>query len=385
MRSSNLFTRHRNRLISAAMGLLVVVGSPLYGCSSRSDAAKPSGPPPVPVAVETVVQRDVPQVVRGIGTVQALQSVVIRPQIDGVVSEIAFREGQAVKAGDLLARIDDRAIVAEVAMVKAERASNTAQLETARVDLERYSNLLADEAIAKQQVDQQRAKVLQLEAALAGNDAAIAAAQVKLSYTRITSPISGRIGLRRVDRGNLVRAGDERGLVTVTQVDPVAVVFTLPQDMLPRVRQLLTAAEGAPVVAFDRGGGAPLTEGRLLTIDNQIDATTGTIAAKAEFPNADGKLWPGQFVAVEVRTGVLKGASVVSARAVKRGTEGPYVFKVQNGVAKVVPVKVAHEDAQAVAIAEGLAAGDAVVVDGHSRLRPDSPVKLAPAGGGGAK
>ncbi|MDY7232731.1 efflux RND transporter periplasmic adaptor subunit [Hyalangium rubrum] len=337
------------------------------------------------MVVEQVARRDIPHLLRGIGTVQSLHSVVIRAQVDGLLTEVAFKEGQHVNKGDLLARIDDRAIVAEVEQARAEKARNEAQLQAARIDLERYGNLVRDEAIARQTVDQQKAQVEQLEATLRANEATLAAAQVRLSFTRITSPVTGRVGLRRVDAGNLVRASDTQGLVTVTQIDPISVIFSLPQDDLPRLQSLLREPAGAPVIAFSRAGGEPVAEGRLTMIDNQIDPTTGTIPLRAEFPNTEGKLWPGQFVTVELRIGESQGATVVSARAVQRGLQGPFVFRVDDAKATVVPVTLGYADDELAVVTSGVTPGNTVVSDGHSRLKAGSVVKLTPAGGAAAQ
>ncbi|WP_235216962.1 efflux RND transporter periplasmic adaptor subunit [Archangium violaceum] len=331
--------------------------------------------------MEQASRRDIPHLIRGIGTVQSLHSVVVRTQVDGLLTRVNFQEGQHVNEGDLLARIDDRTIAAEIAQARAEKARNEAQLQAARLDLERYGNLVRDEAIARQTVDQQKAQVEQLEATVRANEATIAAAQVRLSYTRITAPVTGRVGLRRVDPGNVVRASDAQGLVTVTQMNPIAVIFSLPQDELPRLQPLLRAPAGTPVTAFNRAGGEALAEGRLLMIDNQINPTTGTISLKAEFPNAEGKLWPGQFVTVELSLGESQGATVVSARAVQRGLQGAFVFRVDEAKATVVPVTVGYADDELAVVTSGVAPGDTVVSDGQSRLKAGSTVKVAPPAG----
>ncbi|QRK12400.1 efflux RND transporter periplasmic adaptor subunit [Archangium violaceum] len=371
------------------LGLLAVivlaVAAVWWWLGGTSKPRTAAGPPTVPVVVEQVSRRDIPHLIRGIGTVQSLHSVVVRTQVDGLLTELAFKEGQRVNRGDLLARIDDRAIVAEVEQARAEKARNEAQLHAARIDLERYGNLVRDEAISRQAVDQQKAQVAQLEATLRANEATLAAAQVRLSYTRITSPVTGRVGLRRVDPGNVVRTSDAQGLVTVTQIDPIAVVFSLPQEELPRLQALLREPAAAPVTAFDRAGGAVLAEGRLTMIDNQIDPTTGTIPLKAEFPNAEGTLWPGQFVTVELKAGESQGATVVSARAVQRGLQGSFVFRVDESKATVVPVTVAYADDELAVVTSGVAPGDTVVSDGHSRLKAGSAVKISPPAGGAAK
>jgi RND family efflux transporter MFP subunit len=345
--------------------------------SNTVAAGPPKGPPPVPVSVVAVEQRDVPQLAAGIGTVQSLHSVVLRPQVSGIVTDVLFDEGQQVKKGQLLARIDDRTIIANLRQAEAEKARNEAQLRAAKLDQSRYNNLLAEEAISRQTVEQQGALVEQLEAAIRANEATIAAQQVQLSYTQITSPVTGRVGLRRIDAGNLVQAGDVNGLVAVTQVDPISVIFTLPQELLVTLQGLTHGAPTAHVGAYDRDGGVLLAEGKLKTIDNQVDAATGTIRLRAEFTNKDGKLWPGQFVMVRLQTGISDGALVVPARTVKQGLQGPFVFRVREQRAEVVPVQVGYSNDEFAVIREGLTEGDSIVSDGHSRLTPNAVVKLA--------
>ncbi|MBM0103615.1 efflux RND transporter periplasmic adaptor subunit [Steroidobacter sp. S1-65] len=366
----------RGALLGAALSVVVVVLI-VWRLSSSSLAADPSaGPPPVPVTVTTVEQRDVPQLATGIGTVQSLHNVVLRPQVSGIVTEVLFAEGQQVQRGQLLARIDDRTILANLRQAEAERARNQAQLKAARLDQSRYDNLLAQEAISRQTLEQQIALVEQLEAAIAANEATIAAQQVQLTFTKITSPVNGRVGLRRVDPGNLVQAGDAAGLVTVTQVDPISVIFNLPQDLLGRVQGLTRGDSHAHVGAYDRDGGVLLAEGKLTTIDNQVDASTGTIRLRAEFSNQAGKLWPGQFVTVRLQTGISGNALVVPARTVRQGLQGPFVFRVREQTAEVVPVKVGYNNDEIAVIESGLASGDSVVIDGHSRLTPNARVTL---------
>ncbi len=350
----------------------------------RADSAPAKATrPAVPVYVETARTLDVPAVTRGIGTVQSLHDVTIRAQLEGVLVEVLFREGQTVKRGDLLARIDDRAIAAAAAEARAEKRRNEAQLAAAKLDLIRYSNLWKEEAIARQTVDQQAALVAQLEATVGANAAAIAAAEARLSYARIVSPVDGRVGLRRIDAGNVVRPTDPEGLVSVTQLDPIAVVFALPQEVLPTVQALLHGPEPAPVIAYDRPSGAALAQGHLQMMDNQIDRTTGTIRLKAEFPNPEEKLWPGQSVSVELQTGFSAGATVVSLKAVQRGRTGPFVYRVIDGIAKMVPVQLGPEHGEVVVILEGVAPGDVVVRDGQSRVIPGAPVQAVSASEGG--
>jgi RND family efflux transporter MFP subunit len=337
-----------------------------------------NAPAPATVTVAHVEQRDVPHLARGFGNVQSLNSVTLRSQIDGILTEILFQEGQHVAEGTLLAKIDDRAILATLAQARADKARNEAQRHSAVLDLKRYNDLFAkDKAIPRQTVDQTAALVEELEAAIASNDATIAAAEVQLSYTRIVSPLDGRVGLRRVDPGNLIRTADATGLVTVTQLDPIAVVFSLPQDMLPRIQTLLHGAEPVTVTALDRDGGEVLATGRLAFIDNQIDSATGTIRLKAEFANAEERLWPGQFVTVELPIGISPSAMVVVAKAVQLGVDGSFVYRVVGDKVEAVPVSIEYQNDDLAVIESGLAIGDTVVVDGHSRLKPGASIRIA--------
>jgi RND family efflux transporter MFP subunit len=370
------FPHSRGALLGAIASIVVVVLIAWRLLASSLAADPPEEPPPVPVSVTEVEQRDVPQLAAGIGTVQSLHNVVLRPQVSGIVTEVLFTEGQQVKQGQLLARIDDRTIIANLRQAEAEKARNEAQLKAAKLDKSRYDNLLAEEAISRQTVEQQVAQVEQLEAAIRANEATIAAQQVQLSFTKITSPVNGRVGLRRVDAGNLVQVGATDSLVTVTQVDPISVIFTLPQELLTRVQGLTNGDSHAHVGAYDRDGGVLLAEGKLTTIDNQVDASTGTIRMRAEFVNKDGKLWPGQFVTVRLQTGVSDNALIVPARTVRQGLQGSFVFRVREQQAEVVPVQIGYRDDEIAVIQQGLAKGDSIVTDGHSRLTPNAKVTL---------
>jgi RND family efflux transporter MFP subunit len=362
---------------AAVVTLLVVLGAGAWWLAGRGagDPA-PALVAPVAVVVTRVEVRDVAEFAQGLGNVQSLNSIALRPQVDGILTEVLFEEGQNVRAGQLLARIDDRAITAALAQARANRHRNQVALDTAKSDLSRYEALARSRTISQQTVDQQAAEVAQLEAALAADDAAIAAAEVQQSYTRIESPVDGRTGLRRVDPGNLVRAGD--ALVTITQMDPIAVVFSLPQSLLPRVRALQSAGTMPEVHAYDRAGGTRIASGRLLLVDNLIDTATGTVRLKAEFPNPDGRLWPGQFVTAELQVGLYRDALAVDARAVQRGRDHAFVWRVVGDTVEHVPVAPGYENEEVVVITQGLAAGDVVVRDGQSRLRPGSRVVVGP-------
>lgn len=370
----------RNRPLLLAGAVLLPVGALTWWISTGTAAAPKPQRPAIPVSVGTVQMQDVPRWASGIGTVQSLHTVTLRPQVEGVLAEVLFREGQTVSKGDLLARIDDREFTAALMQAQAEQARTEAQLKTAELDLARYSSLLGEEAISQQTVEQQSATVDQLKAALRASQALVAAAQVQHSYTRITAPVSGRIGLRRVDAGNLVRTGDADGLVTVTQMNPISVIFTLPQEQLGSVRHLLDGS-AAPVVAYDRDGGTALAQGQLAVIDNEIDAGTGMVRLRAEFTNADGSLWPGQFVTVRLQTGISNGALVLPAQSVRLGLNGSYVYRVRDQHAEVVAVTPTYQDDRIAIVSGGVAAGDSVVTDGYSQLKDGSAVKTQQAAG----
>lgn len=335
----------------------------------------------MPVAVVEAARRDVPQRISGIGTVQSLHGVVLRPQVTGVVTEVLFDEGELVERGALLARIDDRSIKAALAQAQAEKSSGQADLRIAELDLARYSGLRDRSIVPVQTIEQQAALVEKLKATIQGSEARIAAQRVQLSFTEIRSPVRGRVGIRRVDPGNLVQAGDDNGLVTVTQIDPISVVFTLPQELLPRLRQANKSTRPVNVTAFDRDAGTPLAHGRLTTLDNQIDVATGTLRLRAEFDNAEGELMPGQFVTLQLETGTSADATVVPAQAVQQGLEGAFVYRVRSEKAEMAPVITSYLDDEIAVIAEGIVPGDLIVVDGQSRLKPGAAVKYsAPAG-----
>ena len=345
--------------------------------SAKEDA------PAVPVTTAMAEQRDVPHRQPSVGTVQSLHSVVIRPQVSGVLTEVRFKEGQLVERGTLLARIDDRSIQAALARAQAQKASKEAQLRMAELDFARYRNLSDQNVVSRQTLDKQAALVDELKADIQGSEAALIEQRVLLSFTQIVSPVRGRVGIRRVDAGNLVQAGDARGIVTVTQIDPISVVFTLPQDTLLQLHDIANNAAAARVTAFDRDAGLLLATGQLTTFDNEIDATTGTIRLRAQFDNKDGKLWPGQFVAVQLQTGVTPNAIVVPARAIGQGLNGPFVFRIRDSKTEVIPVTIAYQDDEIAVVSKGVAARDTVVVDGQSRLKAGTPVKATLAAGAG--
>ena len=356
--------------------VVVLIGAAIWQFKRPTPNTSVAGLP-VPVRVIQVVQQDVPRYANGIGAVLSLHSVMIRPQIDGILTQLLVKEGQTVNAGDLLATLDDRSIKASLAQANAQLGQNQAQLQGALIDLKRYQLLSVDNGVSKQTLDQQQALVNQLKATAQGNQAAIEAAQVQLSYTQIHSPVTGRVGIRAVDPGNFLRVSDTQGLFSVTQLDPIAVEFSLPQQWLPTLHTLLAAKDPARVKAFlgdADPGSTPLGEGRLSLIDNQVSATTGTIKVKAQFDNPTHTLWPGQLVNVEIQTGLDQHALVVPPQVVQRGLDNYFVYRVKGDRVETVPVQVMYQDTER-AVVSGVNVGDTLVSDGQSRLKPGSRIE----------
>lgn len=364
--------------LAVSAGLMAWLSTALSPKLQAADPPKAS--PAVPVRVIQASLQDLPSTLSAVGQVQALQQVLVRPQIEGVLTEVLFKEGQPVTRGQVLARLDDRSLRAQVDQAQADVNRLKAQLQIAQLDLKRYEGLAAQAAVSTQQLDQQMALVAELRAQVQSQEAAANAARVQLSYATITSPVAGRAGLRQVDVGNLVRPTDANGLVSVVQTQPVAVIFSVPQGRLGEVRQAVKQSAPARVQIADQEQGTLLAEGRLTTVDNRVDPASGSLKLKAEVPNVKEELWPGQFVAVTLRTGTLDQALVVPTQALQRGLkDATFVWRVRDNVAEMVPVKVRWQDDQRAVIASGIAAGDAVVVDGQSRLKPKAAVKVLPA------
>jgi len=366
-------------LAASAAAVVFARGRTARGASTPAASASASGDRVVPVNVATAVMKDVPVIVEGLGTVTPLATVVVKSQVDGRLEKIAFKEGDAVKKGDLLALIDPRPYTIQLQQGTAALARDTANLKNAQVNLERYTALRQQNLIPQQQVDDQRASVEQLAAATKADEATIASAKLNLDYARISSPIDGVTGVRLVDPGNLVRATDANGIVIVTQLDPIAVVFTLPQDELPRVQKALK--QGKPAVeAYARDGVQQLGRGQLEVVDNQVNAQTATIRLKATMPNPEKSLWPNQFVKARLHLETLPSALVIPAAAILRNGKNTFVYVV--GPDKTVTprdVVVASLQGDDAVLTKGLAAGDNVVTDGQSQLRPGA--KVAPRTG----
>jgi membrane fusion protein, multidrug efflux system len=378
------FKRHFPWRIGGVVAALVAGATLLWPLQAsvaqgQPSGAKPRSAAPVPVRVASAVVQDQPLALNAVGQVQAFRQAVVQARIEGVLTEVRFREGQSVRQGELLARLDDRSLQAQVAQAQAELQRLQAQLALARQELQRADNLLSAAAVSAQQRDQQQSQVLQLQAQIQAQQASLGQVRTQLSYTLITAPFAGRVGLRQVDVGNVVRPNDEKGIATLMQVDPLTVVFAVPQARLADVRQALSQPAGALVTVAEKEGGPPLATGRLSAADNMVDAASGSLKLKAELVPSQARLWPGQFVTVRLQTGVLRQALTVPGKAVQRGLDGAFVWRVQGGQAQMVPVRVQWQSDRLVAIdaqAGGLQAGDQVVIDGQSRLKPQARVQV---------
>ncbi len=338
--------------------------------------------PAVQVTTTTVQSQTVPIYKVGVGTVTAAQSVTVKTRIDGQLDHVDFTEGQDVKAGQVLARIDPRALQAQLAQAQAQRAKDQAQLMNARSDLQRYTRLIGEDAVTQQQLDTQKALVAQLGASVQTDDAQIKYAQVQLSFTTIQAPISGRVGARLVDPGNIVHAADTNGLVVINQIDPIAVVFTLPGDAVQDINRMQRASHQPLVVqAYAREGQELLGTGQLVLVNNQIDTSSGTVQLKARFANPEHRLWPGQYLNMRLVLGVRAQAITVPAAVVQRSQDGTYAYVVQDdGTARLQPIKVAGIQDGTAIIDVGLVAGQQVVLDGQYKIKTGTKVTgTAPA------
>ena len=324
-------------------------------------------------------------IINALGTVTAHNTATVRSRVDGQLVKLAFHEGQRVKEGDLLAQIDPRPFEVQLEQANGQLARDEALLSNARFDLERYRGLLAQDSIAKQQVDGQDALVRQYQGAAQADQAQVSSAKLQLVYSRVTAPVSGRLGLRQVDVGNIVHANDATGLVVITQIQPINVVFAIPSDALPAVNKRLHEGESLTVEVYDREARKRLAKGKLLTIDNQIDPTTGTVKLKAEFANSDQVLFPNQFVNVRFKVETRDGVILAPSAGVQHGSNGTFFYVVQDDQTVAVrPVTLGPAENDVVVVEQGVKAGELIVTDGTDKLRQGAKVELGKADGKGA-
>ncbi|MBU9142306.1 MdtA/MuxA family multidrug efflux RND transporter periplasmic adaptor subunit [Burkholderia multivorans] len=401
--------RSRGRLTAAALAVVVIGGLLWWHPWNRTPAGKPAagsaassaggghrgrgGPAamanvPQPVQVAAATRGEMPVVLSALGTVTPLANVTVKTQLSGYLQSVAFKEGQIVKKGDLLAQIDPRPYQVALENAEGTLARDQALLATARLDLKRYRTLLSQDSIASQTVDTQASLVKQYEGTVKTDQAAVDSAKLNLTYARIVAPVSGRVGLRQVDPGNYVTPGDTNGIVVITQLQPMSVIFTTSEDNLPQILKQVNAGQKLSVTAYNRNNTIPLETGSLETLDNQIDTSTGTVKLRATFDNKEGLLFPNQFVNTRLLVDVIRDATIVPTSAVLTGSIGQFVYIVKpDNTVTVRKVKVGPVDGERTSIVDGVAVGERVVTDGSDRLREGAKISIPadqPKGASGA-
>src|SRR5689334_13976180 len=370
--------RRRGRGVLGVLLVLLAIAGVAWWVHTRPQPQPQRGRPGLPpVAVAPVQSGDIDIKINALGTVTSLATVTIRSQISGQIVRIAFTEGQIVNKGDLIAEIDSRPYQLALSQAEGALKRDQALLQAAQLDLERYENLSKTNAIPRQQLDTQRALVLQDQGLIIADQAQIDTAKLNITYCHIVAPVNGRVGLRQVDQGNYVTPGDANGIVVITQLSPISVVFTTAEDNLPPILKRVQSGAQLPVTAYDRSGKTRLAAGLLLTFDNQIDPTTGTVKLRAQFDNSDSALFPNQFVNVELLVDTLRDTPVVQSSAIQRGAPGTFVYVVNpDSTVSVRPVQLGPVDGDRVALKSGVKPGDQVVTDGTDKLRDGINITL---------
>ena len=380
-RETRVAGRSRSRAVLIVVVLLLagaVAGWYLWGKHGKSGSGKAAAPPQ-PVGAATIDKGDIRIILNELGTVTSLDTVTVLSQISGQLVEIGFKEGQTVNKGDFLAQIDPRPYQAALEQAQGTLAHDQGLLDQAKTDLKRYQTLGRQDSIAQQQLDDQRFLVAQYTGTVQTDQGTVDNAKLNLAYCRIVSPVEGQVGLRQVDQGNYIQAGGTTGIVTITQMQPISVLFAVPEDNLPDIIKRVRSGATLNVEAYDRANSRLLATGQLATMDNQIDTTTGTVKLRAMFPNPDEQLYPNQFVNARLLVNTMTGTVRVPVPAVQRGEPGTYVYVITaNNTVSVRPVKVGPADGGFMAVTSGLQVGEKVVTDGTDRLRDGAPVVVPP-------
>jgi membrane fusion protein, multidrug efflux system len=372
--------RSRRRLVLlSTLSLLLIAGVVWWNRQASTPQQSNGGRNAAPMSIvpEVVGKGDIGINLNALGTVTSLATVTVRTQISGYLMKIDFTEGDEVKKGDLLAEIDSRPYEATLAQAKGQLARDEAMLKGAQVDLTRYQGLAAQNAVPRQTLDTQIALVAQDQGTVEADKAAVKSAEVNLQYCRILSPLDGRVGLRQVDQGNYVTPGDANGLVVITQLQPISVLFTVPEDNLQAIAKRLQSGAVLPATAYDRGGTAKIAEGTLQTFDSQIDQTTGTIKLRAQFSNENRGLYPNQFVNIRLLLDTHKDVTTMSTAGIQRGVPGTFVYLIDaDNTVSVRPVQLGVTDGERVEVVSGLAPGDRIVIDGADKLRDGAKINV---------